>query len=290
MRTRILNKMTAREVEEYLARGGDTIFIAVGVIECHGELPVDCETIGPEAYCKLLAEKADGLALINLPYFFPGGTRISNATVQMSVKDSYEYLMKIGHSLVDQGFRRIFLVSGHGPAPLAINAFCWDFFDETLIHPCHLMHIGGNMMGAMTKIDPEKGPTEEQKKMLDSFHNKAYGAYKVMGQIDCLQVDPNWVEPDDLRLPCDPVLEEFANLYKEFGSYTSRIYSDPNQHGGGTVFKSEEERLAACASGEEALRRDVENCHIVELKDALGRYQDYVREVYKKFPRVKVER
>ena len=32
MRTRILNKMSAGEVDEYLARGGDTIFIAVGVV------------------------------------------------------------------------------------------------------------------------------------------------------------------------------------------------------------------------------------------------------------------
>ena len=29
MRTRIFNKMTAQEVEDYLARGGDTMFIAV---------------------------------------------------------------------------------------------------------------------------------------------------------------------------------------------------------------------------------------------------------------------
>ena len=69
MRTRIFNKMTAPEVEDYLARGGDTIFIAIGVVECHGALPIDCETIGPEANAVLLAEKADGLAMINLPYF-----------------------------------------------------------------------------------------------------------------------------------------------------------------------------------------------------------------------------
>ena len=59
MRTRIFNKMTAQEVEDYLARGGDTMFIAVGVVECHGNLPIDCETIVPEAYAKLLAEKAE---------------------------------------------------------------------------------------------------------------------------------------------------------------------------------------------------------------------------------------
>ena len=55
MRTRILNKMTAREVEEYLARGGDTIFVGTGVTEVHGNLPVDCESIISEAFAAKLA-------------------------------------------------------------------------------------------------------------------------------------------------------------------------------------------------------------------------------------------
>ena len=80
MRTRIYNKMTSYEIEDYLKRGGDTIFLGIGVVECHGYMPVDVEAVGPEAKAVLLAEKADGLALINLPYFYPGGTIISPAT------------------------------------------------------------------------------------------------------------------------------------------------------------------------------------------------------------------
>lgn len=73
MRTRILNKMTANEVENYLVQGGNTIFVAVGVVEMHGSLPLDVETVIPEAYAVTMAEKADGLALINLPYFSRAG-------------------------------------------------------------------------------------------------------------------------------------------------------------------------------------------------------------------------
>ena len=88
MRTRIFNKMTAKEVEDYLARGGDTIFVPVGVVECHSAMPIVVEQIVPEAYALLMAERADGLAMVNLPYFFPGGTVVSSSTVQVTVRQA----------------------------------------------------------------------------------------------------------------------------------------------------------------------------------------------------------
>jgi len=289
MRTRIFNKMTTPEVEAYLARGGDTMFIAVGVVECHGHMPIDCETIGPEAYCKLLAEKADGLAMINLPYFYPGATVISNATVHYTISDGIAYLKKICHSLVDQGFKRLFLVNGHAPAQITINAFCREFFEETLIHPCSLQQIGGNVFESMPKIDPKTGPTPEQLAFFEKFSAKGYGAYKIMGQMDYLPVDPNWDDTKPVRMPIDPAMSEFSAVYKTFGGYTCQVYSDPLQHGGGRIFKSEEERLRICTIGEEAMREDVENCKIIELKEKLGAYQDYVQRMYQKFPRIKTK-
>lgn len=88
MRTRIFNKMTAKEVEDYLTRGGDTIFVPVGVVECHSAMPIDVEQMVPEAYALLMAERADGLAMVNLPYFFPGGTVVSSSTVQVTVRQA----------------------------------------------------------------------------------------------------------------------------------------------------------------------------------------------------------
>ncbi len=270
MRTRIFNKMTAQEVEDYLARGGDTMFIAVGVVECHGNLPIDCETIVPEAYAKLLAEKADGLAMINLPYFYPGGTVISNATVHLTIRDGMDYLRKICLSLVDQGFKRLFLISGHGPAPLTINPFCRDFFEETLIHPCHLMHLP---QAAGVKIDYREGRI-------------MYGAYKIMGQMEYLPVDPN-AGPQPPHMDEEPALARFSSLYSACGGFVARVYSNPEQHNGGKLFKSEEERLEYCTKGEEQMREIVDKCNIVELKEALGRYQEYVQRMYEKFPRIK---
>ena len=280
MRTRIYNKMTTPEVEAYLARGGDTMFLAVGVTECHGNMPIDCETIGPEANALLLAEKADGLAMINLPYFYPGGTVISPATVHFSIQDGISYLRKICLSLVDQGFKRLFLVTGHGPAALTINAFCRDFFEETLIHPCHITNVNGKpRVWDMSKMgDPET---------FRKLSYTTYGAYKIMNQMEYLPVDPNYVPNGPERGEEDPVMKRFSSLVRNFGGVASLMYSDPNQHAGGLVFKSEEERLAVCTEGEEMLRAMVADSPICELKEALGEYQAYAQRLYAKVPRIK---
>ena len=57
MRTRIYNKCTDAEITDYLNRGGDTLFMSVGVTELHGQLPVDCESILAEAAALLMAER-----------------------------------------------------------------------------------------------------------------------------------------------------------------------------------------------------------------------------------------
>jgi creatinine amidohydrolase len=265
--------MTAGEVQDYLDRGGDTMFIAVGVVECHGLLPIDCETILPEAYAKLLAEKADGLAMINLPYFYPGGTVISNATVSFSIRDGIDYLNKICHSLVAQGFRKLFILSGHAPASLTVNAFCRDFFEETLIHPCHLMQVA-----KASGVQLDFGSN-------DIF----YGAYKIMGQMEYLPVDPSAEHSQPSRTETDPAMERFSRLYQPLGGYISRIYSDPAQHSGGRLFRSEEERLEYCSRGEALLREIVDKCNINELKKALGEYQNYIQEMYARYPRIKAK-
>lgn len=273
MRTRIFNKMTANEVEEYLARGGKTIFVALGVVEVHGAMPIDCEGTLPEAIALALAEETDGLAMINLPYFFPGGTIISNATVQVSVRDSIDYLMMIGRSLVSQGFDKIFFLSGHAPAMLYIDAMCRDFFQETKVHVCHL-----NLMYMMRAFGPDMG--------FAGFDTMICGAYKMLNQIDYLAVDPNGKEIVAQRISPDSVLGELQNAVKELGGKSSIYYEIPEQHFGGKPFASEAERLEVCTKGEEAIRTLAKNAApaVERLKAALDKYHVYVQEILKKYP------
>ena len=82
-------------------------------------------------------------------------------------------------------------------------------------------------------------------------------------------------------------MTNFSKLYSGLGGYTCQLYDDARQHGGGYVFASEEERLEKCTIGEQQMRAIVDACDIVELKNALGDYQDYVQRMYQKFPRIK---
>lgn len=276
MRTRVFNKMTANEVEEYLARGGNTIFVAVGVVEVHGAMPIDVEEIFPEGLAIAMAEKADGLAMINLPYFFPGGTIVSSATVQVSVRESIDYLMMISRSLVAQGFRKIFFVDGHGPASLYIDAMCRDFFQETKIHVCHL-----NGMAIMANF-------HEGSMDFSALDKLACGAYKILHQEDYLPVDPTAADPDDTgRGNGDPVQKELTDALRPFGGKTSIYYAAPSLHGGGRPFRSIEERDSACNEGEKMIYQMVEKMDLERLKKAVDAYHTHIQSIMDAYPRLK---
>lgn len=274
--------MISQEVEDYLARGGDTMFIAMGVVEVHGACPIDCETAATEALSLAMAEEADGLAMINLPYFYPGGTVISNSTVHITIRDGIDFLMKICGSLVDQGFKRLYLISGHGPSQLTANAFCREFFDARHIHVCHM---------ATAAI---QGKVNEEI-MTDWISNALgldaliYGAYKMLGQLDYIPIDPNAQTERGERIPIDPAMNDFMDLYRPYAGYgaTAQLFSDPGQHGGGKLFKSREELEEFSEKGVKHIYDLVSKIHLKELNAALANYQKYVAGVVEKYPRVK---
>ena len=51
VRTRYFDSLRNREIEEYLTRS-DIIFLPVGTMEMHGEMPVGCEHVRPIAFCQ----------------------------------------------------------------------------------------------------------------------------------------------------------------------------------------------------------------------------------------------
>lgn len=272
MRTRILNKMTNTEVEEYLDRGGDLIFVAVGTVEVHGDLPLDCETIIPEAFAVEFAKKADGLALINLPYFFPGATPVGRGTVNINVEDGIRYLKTVARSLMKQGFRRQVYLTLHGPAYLTVNGMCMDFFHETqnpIMH-CELMHA--------MQVAEKNGWNAAEKNPMERFNTMIYGAYKLMGQLEYIPVYTD----NDQRIPDSKKIEEankkqyYINELQQLahapGSFGFYFYDTCQHTGGGEASSTVEEREQRAAEGEELITS------LVECFD-IGKYVGYLNEL-----------
>lgn len=279
MRTRIYNKLNVKEIQKYLDEGGDTIFLPGGVIECHGALPVDCESVYPQAFAVLLAERVNGLVMTDLPFFYAGGTMISDATIHVTIRDGIDFLNMLCTSLVKQGFRKIFLLDTHGPANLTYVAFARDFFEKTGIHPCHIRC--GNILKSGLGLDfsDPKSYAKHQAAM--------YGAYKIMGLEQYLPVDPNADNSIFTRKPMEEPMRRFCAALIPLGGVPSQLFSTEQEHAGGQVFHSIEERDALCTEGEGYIKEAVAKTDIEGLVKALDEYQAYVKDVVSRVPRLK---
>ena len=247
------------------------MYIAMGATEVHGAMPVDCEVILPEAIALEMAEQSDGLAMINLPYYFAGGTVISNATIRMTVRDSVDHLRKLLYSLVEQGFRKIFFVTAHIPARIVLDALSRDFFDETKIHVCHISAMGMTM-------NREKNR---------SFEKMICGAYLKLHQMEYLPVDPEGVEIQPPVRQGPPPWMDLSRRLQQVGGSLALVYEYPEDHFGGKPFASEEERRAACEEGLRQIHEAVAELDLTGLQNALDAYHDYVwHTALPKYPRL----
>jgi creatinine amidohydrolase len=166
MRTRLYDSLRNREIEEYLGRN-DIVFLPVGTIEMHGEMPVGCEHVLPLAMALLMAEEVDGLVLPHLPYFYAGATAIGRGTLQVPPSAGGAYLRVICRSLLKQGFRRQILLSTHGPAYTMLTPLVREFFDET---KCPILYID---------MEPYYGAFA-----WDDFNKMLWAAYAILGRLE----------------------------------------------------------------------------------------------------------
>lgn len=259
MRTRIYNKCTNSEVEEYFARGGNTLIIAAGTVEMHGDFPLDSEAVVAEAAALKIAERTDGLVATSLPYFCAGTTAIGRGTFNISIEDGVHYLKQFLRSFYRQGFRRMMIVSMHGPAYLTYNTVCMDFFHETknvIIH-CDLLHVMQIAHSNGWVYNPSDDLSCYSDSIGEIITKITYGAYKITGQLEYIPIIPDYniEEQRKMNILGYKKQEMKRELYKLapspglFGSY----YYTKEQHGYGEASTSVEEREQRGIEGEKVL-------------------------------------
>jgi creatinine amidohydrolase len=225
MRTRYYDALTNDEIVTYLRRS-DVIFLPVGAVEMHGEMPVGCEHVLPLAFALQMAEAADGLVLPHLAYFFAGATAIGKGTITVRPRVGGAYLMEVCRSLLRQGFRRQVLLSAHGPAGVTVSLVVREFFEKT---KCPIGYVD-----LLKHLDAVAGA---------DFSQMMWGAYHLLGRLDEI---PREQRPPAQRVPPPEAVAKLLQAKTEVGYY----YSDESHHGWwpeGPL--SDEERLARAEAG-----------------------------------------
>lgn len=272
MRSRLLTTLTGWEVSEYLERN-DVIFVPVGPVEQNGGSPTDVEYVIPLAYAQELAEKADGLVLPYLAYFYPGGTTTSPATVYVSTSDSLPYLKALTRSLIRQGFWRIVFLTSHGPSANTMLPLIRETFDEQHV-PVLWMDTG--MIRAVTpgEIRPGFGGG-----MANARNLSIYGAYQLVGRLEDMPVGLSQPRHELVRDPSN--LSRWVPPYN--GTPAGSFYGDPVEHGGFIEPVTEEQRAEWGRDGAAMIRAQVAEFDVNGMLGALRARDEFTRELEERY-------
>jgi len=173
MRKVMLDEMTWREVAERL-KECDVAFIPTGTLEGHGPIPLGCDSYIATAVAKIMAEKSGGIVLPPLMYNFTGATSRFLGTVPVSFDSQISMLKDMVRSLWRQGFRRIIIVSIHGPNFIPIGKVVRELFEEERIPVVYL-----NPFQRAFKIVREMGLDVDEAWLEATL---AFGSMKIIGK------------------------------------------------------------------------------------------------------------
>ncbi len=277
MRTRMLTKLTNTEIEQYLKRN-DVIFIPVGTVEPHSEIPLDAEYVGPLAYAIKLAEEADGLVLPGMVYFFPDATVVGRGAVHVTPSEGTAYLKVIAHSLLRQGFRRQIYITGHGPSFQTVSPLVREFFDETHVPIVYLESSAfrrrptAGPAGSTPANAPPSGPGAPG--AASAFSRLMYGAYAIAGRLDDIPL--NLSEPVPPH-PADPGINNLFPLGPQSGT-VGFYMSDYTDHTGPAKSVTADERAQYAKEGTEMIDQAVKGFDIKVILQAMRDHDKYTQD------------
>lgn len=272
IRTRFLPKLVNREVQNYLSIN-DLIFVPVGTVEMHGGLPLECETTISEAFALKMAEKANGLVLNNLPYFYAGATASGVGTVQVSIKEGINYLSAIAKSLLRQGFKRQIYLSFHGPAHMTCSPMVRDFYDET-----------GTPILYFDLIMLIMKHAKDFFKSADSFNAIIFGAYDILGRLEEIPLvselgfDPSTMTPQSTQFA-----DELFSLAYQSGSI-GYYFGEEIDHMPTPKVETASQRQALADEGKEIIESLVERMNLEDILSTINKLDTFNQETNKKYP------
>lgn len=175
----------------------DAAFIPTGTIEGHGPIPLGCDSYIATAVAKLMAEKSGGVALPPLMYNYTGATTSFPGTVMVTIESQVAILKDIVRSLWRQGFKRIFILSVHGPNTIPIGTVVRTLFESERIPVVYL-----NPWDTAARILKDMGAGKDEAWMEATL---AFGSMKILGKEhaipDVKAIKDRYAEAENKDLP-----------------------------------------------------------------------------------------
>jgi len=123
--------MTTVELAAHRRRNG-IVLLPVGCHEMHGtQIPVGCDTFEADAACRVLAPEWDAVVLPPIAFTFGGATGPWPGTVSLHPRETMDYVSAVVRAILRNGFKRVVLVSIHGPSSAYLAMVLRGVFEET---------------------------------------------------------------------------------------------------------------------------------------------------------------
>jgi creatinine amidohydrolase len=253
VRSRYLLELTTPEVEKYLADGGDLALLPVGPTEMHGpHLPLGTDMYVARAVALKVAEAADGIVLPDLAYNWSGATDGFAGTLSVEPELMQQMIASILRKAARMGFKRLVLISLHGPNNAVLMPVARRFF-ETEGVPVFVPHV-------LRFEDPKMRALFDGPDTFGGEGTMVLGALHILGQPEL------YSETEMRRADQAPELPESLRRLQRAGTI-GFFFQEPRQH--------------ACPSEAISLQRGLEfiEALIPPIVAALGDLRQYIADL-----------
>ncbi len=127
----LADTMTTVEMAAHRRKNG-IILLPVGCHEMHGtQIGCGCDTFEADAACRVLAPEWDAVVLPPIAYTFGGATGPWPGTVSLHPRETIDYVSAVVRAILRTGFKRVVLVSIHGPSQEYLAMALRGVFEDT---------------------------------------------------------------------------------------------------------------------------------------------------------------
>jgi creatinine amidohydrolase len=113
MRRKIV-ELNWMEFREIVPKKTDTVILPVGTVEAHGIIPLGTDIIIPERLSEMIADAMNVLIAPTVNYGITKSLLPYPGSMTVSQKAFSDYTFEVCAGLADNGFRKIFIMNGHG--------------------------------------------------------------------------------------------------------------------------------------------------------------------------------